>query len=160
MAMSRLGMAVIFKSLEETERTDPLIKPPIPVSSSHTKHHLEDQHQNIAVFRHPDHLPDQQSLASSFFDSIKNIRLNAAELSKLPGDALGGIYGISEGTVMFWAHHEKLCLIDGKIAFMGGLDLCFGRYDTNDHPIADAHPQNMDDTIFPGQVCASFFRNL
>jgi phospholipase D1/2 len=24
--------------------------------------------------------------------------------------------------------HEKLCVIDKTIAFMGGFDLCFGRY--------------------------------
>jgi phospholipase D1/2 len=50
-----------------------------------------------------------------------------------------------------WAHHEKLCLIDGKMAFMGGLDLCFGRWDTNAHPIADAHPTDINQILFPGQ---------
>ena len=52
---------------------------------------------------------------------------------------------------MYWAHHEKLCLIDGHIAFMGGLDLCYGRWDTNQHAIADAHPGNIDRIVFPGQ---------
>lgn len=37
------------------------------------------------------------------------------------------------------------------MAFMGGLDLCFGRWDTNSHPIADAHPTNVDNILFPGQ---------
>lgn len=37
----------------------------------------------------------------------------------------------------FWAHHEKLCIIDQTIAFLGGVDLCFGRYDTPDHVLAD-----------------------
>jgi hypothetical protein len=27
--------------------------------------------------------------------------------------------------------HEKLCVIDETIAFMGGIDLCFGRFDVN-----------------------------
>ena len=49
------------------------------------------------------------------------------------------------------AHHEKLCLIDGRVAFMGGLDLCYGRWDTNQHPIADCHPSNLEDIVFPGQ---------
>lgn len=26
--------------------------------------------------------------------------------------------------VLFWAHHEKLVVVDRKIGFMGGLDLC------------------------------------
>lgn len=34
---------------------------------------------------------------------------------------------------------------------MGGLDLCFGRWDTNSHPLADAHPTNVDQILLPGQ---------
>ena len=34
-----------------------------------------------------------------------------------------------------WSHHEKAVIVDQKIALMGGLDLCYGRYDTPDHPI-------------------------
>lgn len=34
---------------------------------------------------------------------------------------------------------------------MGGLDLCFGRWDTNSHPIADAHPTDINKALFPGQ---------
>ncbi|CEH19132.1 Phospholipase D1 [Ceraceosorus bombacis] len=37
----------------------------------------------------------------------------------------------------YWAHHEKLCVIDETIAFMGGLDLCFGRWDTAEHILSD-----------------------
>ncbi|CAO1628953.1 unnamed protein product [Parajaminaea phylloscopi] len=37
----------------------------------------------------------------------------------------------------YWAHHEKMCAIDETIAFMGGLDLCFGRYDTPAHVLTD-----------------------
>ena len=34
---------------------------------------------------------------------------------------------------------------------MGGLDLCFGRWDSNSHPIADAHPTDVKEGVFPGQ---------
>ncbi|KAG9102619.1 Phospholipase D1 [Ceratobasidium sp. 370] len=37
----------------------------------------------------------------------------------------------------YWAHHEKLCVIDEAIAFMGGLDACFGRWDTPQHVLID-----------------------
>ncbi|PGH12567.1 hypothetical protein AJ79_04188 [Helicocarpus griseus UAMH5409] len=37
----------------------------------------------------------------------------------------------------FWAHHEKLCLVDHTIAFIGGIDLCFGRWDTPQHLVTD-----------------------
>jgi phospholipase D1/2 len=58
---------------------------------------------------------------------------------------------MSEDSILYWAHHEKLCVVDGEIAFMGGLDLCFGRWDTNQHSIADAHPGDLDEIVFPGQ---------
>ncbi|ODN95881.1 phospholipase D [Cryptococcus wingfieldii CBS 7118] len=37
----------------------------------------------------------------------------------------------------YWSHHEKLCVIDETIAFMGGLDLCYGRWDTPQHVLLD-----------------------
>ncbi len=40
-------------------------------------------------------------------------------------------------TKVLWSHHEKLVIIDQKVAFVGGLDLCWGRYDTNNHPIVE-----------------------
>ena len=50
---------------------------------------------------------------------------------------------------LLWSHHEKLVIIDQKTAFIGGLDLCWGRYDTHDHPIAE--PENLDGVYsFPG----------
>ncbi|KAK2734211.1 hypothetical protein FQN55_002878 [Onygenales sp. PD_40] len=123
----------------------------LTLSSSHTKHHLEDLHPNIAVFRHPDHLPDRQTIHSSVMESFKNLTMDAAGVSKLSGDALKGLYGMSGDVVLYWAHHEKLCLVDGKTAFMGGLDLCFGRWDTHQHAISDVHPNDIKETVFPGQ---------
>ncbi|PVH98007.1 phospholipase-like protein D1 [Periconia macrospinosa] len=37
----------------------------------------------------------------------------------------------------FWAHHEKICIVDHTIAFCGGVDLCFGRWDTPQHTVTD-----------------------
>ncbi|KAL1846391.1 hypothetical protein Plec18167_007927 [Paecilomyces lecythidis] len=51
----------------------------------------------------------------------------------------------------YWAHHEKFIVIDYALAFIGGIDLCFGRWDTNGHPLADVHPSGVQDEIFPGQ---------
>ncbi|KAJ2158966.1 hypothetical protein GGF46_003371 [Coemansia sp. RSA 552] len=41
------------------------------------------------------------------------------------------------GGTMFWAHHEKMVVVDNTFAFMGGLDLCWGRYDTHGHRLGD-----------------------
>lgn len=149
--LTDFGIYAIFESLKTWEREEPLIDPPISVSSSHTKHALEDCHQNICVFRHPDHLPDKQTIASDFLSGLQNIKLTAATAVQLPGNALSALYGTTEDTVLYWAHHEKLCLVDGHTAFMGGLDLCYGRWDTNQHSIADAHPGDVNRIVFAGQ---------
>ncbi|KAF8392647.1 hypothetical protein HHK36_022996 [Tetracentron sinense] len=48
--------------------------------------------------------------------------------------------------VYLWSHHEKLVIVDYQICFIGGLDLCFGRYDTNEHKVGDYPP-----LIWPGK---------
>ncbi|KAF6141253.1 hypothetical protein GIB67_024337 [Kingdonia uniflora] len=42
--------------------------------------------------------------------------------------------------VYLWSHHEKLVIVDSRICFIGGLDLCFGRYDTPEHKVGDFPP--------------------
>ncbi|KAJ5405099.1 hypothetical protein N7465_006383 [Penicillium sp. CMV-2018d] len=123
----------------------------LTLSSSHTKHALENLHPNIAVFRHPDHLPDRQELAASITSTFQNMSLDSASLSKMSKDTLKGLYGMNDDVILYWAHHEKLCLIDGRVAFMGGLDMCFGRWDTNQHELSDLHPSDVSQTVFPGQ---------
>ncbi|KAL8658980.1 MAG: hypothetical protein Q9202_007340 [Teloschistes flavicans] len=150
-ALTGVGLAATFASLEHVESRNQLMDPVLPVCSSHTKHALENLHPNISVFRHPDHLPDAQTLQSSFISSLQNMSLSAKTAATLPLDALKAVYGMNEDVILYWAHHEKLCIVDGRTAFMGGLDLCYGRWDLNQHPIADCHPSNLNDTVFPGQ---------
>lgn len=39
-------------------------------------------------------------------------------------DTLKAIYGAADDVVLYWAHHEKLLVVDRNLVFMGGLDLC------------------------------------
>uniref|UniRef100_A0A1B6CGW4 Phospholipase n=1 Tax=Clastoptera arizonana TaxID=38151 RepID=A0A1B6CGW4_9HEMI len=39
--------------------------------------------------------------------------------------------------VFLWAHHEKIVVIDQNIAFLGGIDLCYGRWDDYRHRLTD-----------------------
>ncbi|PKI85217.1 phospholipase D [Malassezia vespertilionis] len=52
----------------------------------------------------------------------------------------------------YWAHHEKVCIVDEMVAFMGGFDLCFGRWDTPSHALVDdpymEHPEGL--SLTPG----------
>lgn len=143
-AAAQRGVQVNIVVYKEVEKA-------LTLNSAHTKKALEALHPNIAVFRHPDHLLDAADVKNSLTASFQNMSLSAAGISQLPGDALKALYGTKGDTVLYWAHHEKLCLVDGRIAFMGGLDLCFGRWDTNQHAIADVHPSDLSQIVFPGQ---------
>ena len=55
-------------------------------------------------------------------------------------------YGLTD---LLWSHHEKLVIIDQITAYVGGLDLCWGRWDTHEHPIVEE--SNPDEKYFwPG----------
>ncbi|KAG7172899.1 Phospholipase D2-like [Homarus americanus] len=41
------------------------------------------------------------------------------------------------GGVLYWAHHEKLVIIDQMYAFVSGIDLAFGRWDDYRHKLED-----------------------
>jgi phospholipase D1/2 len=49
----------------------------------------------------------------------------------------------------FFAHHEKICIVDHDVAFVGGIDLCFGRWDCPQHPVADDKPTGFEQTDSP-----------
>ncbi|KAK4218591.1 hypothetical protein QBC37DRAFT_189759 [Rhypophila decipiens] len=143
LAAAERGVKVRIIVYKEVEKA-------LTLNSMHTRRSLEALHPNIRVFRHPDHYPSGGD-AMSTLQSLKNFSFNTFNLAQASRGAVEALYGMHEDVVLFWAHHEKLCLVDGKVAFMGGLDICFGRWDTNSHAIADAHPGNLDDIVFPGQ---------
>ncbi|XP_014254858.1 phospholipase D2 isoform X2 [Cimex lectularius] len=43
--------------------------------------------------------------------------------------------------ILFWAHHEKMVVIDQSLAFLGGIDLCYGRWDDYKHRLTDLGSQ-------------------
>lgn len=78
-------------------------------------------YRNVGTTVATDSLWTKHSLMSMNEDNIHVLRL--------PNQFLLGTY--------FWAHHEKLCIVDSTVAFVGGIDLCYGRYDTADHVLTD-----------------------
>ncbi|XP_034000299.1 phospholipase D1a [Trematomus bernacchii] len=40
-------------------------------------------------------------------------------------------------SVYLWAHHEKIVIIDQSVAFVGGIDLAYGRWDDKEHRLTD-----------------------
>ncbi|XP_010464093.1 PREDICTED: phospholipase D zeta 2-like [Camelina sativa] len=68
---------------------------------------------------------------------LQNIHKNVKVL-RYPDHLSSGIY--------LWSHHDKIVIVDYQVCFIGGLDLCFGRYDTAEHKIGDC-PSH----IWPGK---------
>lgn len=56
-----------------------------------------------------------------------------------PNKLVGG------STALLWSHHEKIVVVDRTAAFLGGIDLAFGRYDNAEHRLTDE-----DGWRFPG----------
>ena len=69
--------------------------------------------------------------------------------------------GLGSQNVFFWAHHEKIISIDHTIGFVGGIDLCLGRWDTPEHILCDDKPSGFgegmegkiikDPQVWPGK---------
>ncbi|OQS05663.1 phospholipase D, Pi-PXTM-PLD [Thraustotheca clavata] len=51
----------------------------------------------------------------------------------------------------FWSHHEKIVCIDSTTAFVGGLDLAFGRFDTHEHVLSDPGGSVKECQRWPGK---------
>lgn len=88
----------------------------------HTKKTLEGLHRNIHVFRHPDHIPTNYDAKAELGKSYKSLKL--PDLTKASRNAIKSFYGSQDDVVLYWAHHEKLLVIDENVCFLGGLDLC------------------------------------
>jgi phospholipase D1/2 len=47
-------------------------------------------------------------------------------------------------SALYWSHHDKVVVVDQKLAFVGGIDLAPGRYDTSSHMLHD-----VDGAVWP-----------
>ncbi|KAL3311934.1 hypothetical protein Ciccas_009480 [Cichlidogyrus casuarinus] len=70
------------------------------------------------------------------------LRINSAHTSRWLKSRHPNIHVIRHphhfsNRVLLWSHHEKSVIIDQTIAFIGGIDLCFGRWDTPQHRLTD-----------------------
>ena len=70
-------------------------------------------------------------------DTLEKLHKNI-EVARHPSDKLD----------LLWSHHEKLVIIDQQIGYVGGLDLCWGRYDYHEHPIYEG-PNSEKKYYFP-----------
>ncbi|RDW67489.1 uncharacterized protein DSM5745_09355 [Aspergillus mulundensis] len=120
------------------------------LNSQHTEDVLHNLDPNISVLRYPDHNP-MRGYPPSHPSNQKHAARGDVGLRKLSDSRLERFFDHEGYPGLAWAHHEKLVIVDQQLAFIGGLDLSFGRWDPVQHPIADSHPCKVHPTVFPGQ---------
>ena len=49
----------------------------------------------------------------------------------------------------FWSHHDKHVTIDQEVAFLGGVDITFGRYEDSEYLLRDEN-SDVTEMKFPG----------
>ncbi|CAF0767503.1 unnamed protein product [Adineta ricciae] len=57
----------------------------------------------------------------------------------------------TESSFLF-SHHEKTVIIDQRLAFIGGIDLCWGRWDTDDYRLVDLSDENITELKLPEEI--------
>ncbi|CAF4842917.1 unnamed protein product, partial [Rotaria sp. Silwood1] len=62
-------------------------------------------------------------------------------------------YNTKDG-LLLWSHHEKMVVIDQKIAFVGGIDLCYGRWDDEHMRLVDLGDKNDTKLKSPFDIAA------
>ena len=59
-------------------------------------------------------------------------------------------------SMSMWSHHEKSLIIDQSLAFLGGIDLCYGRWDDDMHRLTDlGREENITELIKPSDPVIS-----
>ena len=119
----------------------------IVVESHHMRSWLQSCHQNIQVFRHPNWYASGKAGVSGLNSLAKGLVKGHAStdaLKTLGDDQIEKALALAGLPIPGWTHHEKLVVVDSQMALMGGINLCYGRWDPIQHPIADVHLENFD----------------
>ena len=102
----------------------------LKINSMYSKRLLLAVHENIKVLRFPNHFAAGVYLWYAIsFDFL-----------------LFQSYDQFKTYYYHRSHHEKIVIVDHRVCFLGGLDLCFGRYDSQDHRVHDSSSR-----IWPGK---------
>ncbi|TBU06403.1 phospholipase D2 [Hamiltosporidium magnivora] len=65
--------------------------------------------------------------------------------------------------INYWSHHEKIVIVDQEIGFLGGIDICLGRFDTYKHEIFEdkkASKQPLKEISFRKHANSNQIKNL
>lgn len=67
----------------------------------------------------------EMALGLNSFYTKQRLSLDNIKILRHPDHAKVGVF--------LWAHHEKIVVVDQTYAFLGGVDLCYGRWDDHEH---------------------------
>lgn len=122
-------------------------------TSKHTKHALEELHENISVIRHPVCVPGAPCLRPLADSPLFSTRRTTAAASWCISGAI--TRRLSSSTTRERPPTLPYVYIDAdalrSIACIGGLDLCYGRWDTHNFQMADVHPSDVMSLLQAGQ---------
>lgn len=114
------------------------------INSGYSKRTLSHLHPNIKVAKalwvvKENVILQNQSIALTFvYRNYRNIFLNpyfpafymfVSQVMRHPDHVSSSVY--------LWAHHEKIVVVDQSVAFVGGIDLAYGRWDDSEHRLTD-----------------------
>ncbi|KAJ0179151.1 hypothetical protein K1T71_004863 [Dendrolimus kikuchii] len=71
----------------------------------------------------------EMALGINSFYSKSRLASEHIKVFRHPDHAKAGVF--------LWAHHEKIVVVDQTVAFVGGIDLCYGRWDDHRHRLTD-----------------------
>ena len=92
------------------------------------------------------------------YNEVKMLMYNHSEHTKKTLEALSSnITVLQHPSEPFfsWSHHEKMVVVDQAIGFLGGFDLCFGRFDVSSHPLDDPSENEGKGQMFVGKDYAN-----
>ena len=116
----------------------------LKINSDYSKRKLLSIHENVRVLRYPDHFSTGVYLWYALLGELSthwHLTCNFLSLQHI-----GSFQTLICISYTYRSHHEKLVIVDYQICFIGGLDLCFGRYDTFEHKVGDNPP-----LVWPGK---------
>ncbi|RUS17342.1 hypothetical protein BC937DRAFT_90093 [Endogone sp. FLAS-F59071] len=120
----------------------------LTLNSVHTKTWLQELHKNIIEkFLEDDNTFE---LRMSTYASLVNPEMfGSAKASRSRGKRAW----FNRRVIFDVSVLKKMFIVDYRLAFIGGLDLCFGRYDSHNHKLCDNHigPGSHDKEVWPGQ---------
>lgn len=94
------------------------------INSGYSKRTLRNlDHENIRVS------PRRSNTPGHWFASCLNHCLIVHQVMRHPDHVSSSVY--------LWAHHEKIIVVDQSVAFVGGIDLAYGRWDDKEHRLTD-----------------------